>query len=194
MMNWKKPRNSAMHYILLNKPYGVLCQFTDPQGRPTLKDYVDIKGVYSVGRLDYDSEGLLLLTDDARLNHLLSEPKFKQPKTYWAQVEGVPDVEAIKKLATGIVIEGKKTLPAKVRCLPDDLKLWERSAPIRFRKSVPTAWLEITIHEGRNRQVRKMMAAVGHSCLRLVRVAIGSLKLGQLQPGQYELISKPSLK
>jgi len=183
-----------MHYILLNKPYGVLCQFTDPQGRPTLKDYVDIKGVYSVGRLDHDSEGLLLLTDDARLNHLYSEPKFKQPKTYWAQVEGDPDNEVIKKLAAGIVIGGKRTLPAKVRRLADDLRIWERSTPIRFRKSIPTAWLEITIHEGRNRQVRKMTAAVGHPCLRLVRVSIGPLKLGKLHPGQYAEIAKPPLK
>jgi 23S rRNA pseudouridine2457 synthase len=183
-----------MHYILLNKPYGVLCQFTDPQGRPTLKDYIDIKGVYSVGRLDSDSEGLLLLTDDAHLNHLYSEPKFKQPKTYWVQVEGLPDDKAIKQLETGVVIEGKQTLPAKVRRMPDDLKIWERPKPIRFRKNIPTAWLEITIHEGRNRQVRKMTAAVGHPCLRLIRVAIGSLKLGNLQPGQYEEISEPSLK
>jgi 23S rRNA pseudouridine2457 synthase len=183
-----------MHYILLNKPYGVLCQFTDLQGRPTLKDYIDIKGVYSVGRLDYDSEGLLLLTDDTRLNHLFSEPKFKQPKTYWAQVEGVPDDEAIKKLTTGVVIGGKKTLPAKVRRLPDEPEIWERSVPIRFRRNIPTAWLEITICEGRNRQVRKMTAAVGLPCLRLIRVAIGSLKLGNLQPGEYELIAKPPLK
>lgn len=183
-----------MHYILLNKPYGVLCQFTDPQGRPTLKDYIDIKGVYSVGRLDSDSEGLLLLTDDAHLNHSYSEPKFKQPKTYWAQVEGEPDPGAIKKLEAGVVIEGKRTLPAKIRRLPEEPKIWERSKPIRFRKNIPTAWLEITIHEGRNRQVRKMTAAVGHPCLRLIRVAIGPLKLGGLQPGQYEEISKPSLK
>ena len=183
-----------MHYILLNKPYGVLCQFTDPQGRPTLKDYVDIKGVYSVGRLDYDSEGLLLLTDDAHLNHLYSEPKFKQPKTYWVQVEGEPSEEALKKLADGIVIGGQRTLPAKVKRLPDDLKIWERAVPIRFRKNIPTAWLEITICEGRNRQVRKMTAAAGYPCLRLVRVAIGSLKLGQLRPGEYELIGKPPLK
>jgi 23S rRNA pseudouridine2457 synthase len=183
-----------MRYILLNKPYGVLCQFTDPQGRPTLKDYIDIKGVYSVGRLDYDSEGLLLLTDDARLNHQLSEPKFKQPKTYWAQVEGVPEAEAIKQLAAGVVIGGRRTLPAKVRRLPDELKVWERSTPIRYRKNIPTAWLEITISEGRNRQVRKMTAAAGHPCLRLIRVAIGPLKLGKLQPGQHELIAKPPLK
>jgi 23S rRNA pseudouridine2457 synthase len=183
-----------MRYILFNKPYGVLCQFTDPQGRPTLKDYIDIPGVYSVGRLDHDSEGLLLLTDDARLNHLLSEPKFKQPKTYWAQVEGIPDEKAVRQLAAGVVIGGRRTLPAKVRRLPDDLKVWERSAPIRFRKNIPTAWLEITINEGRNRQVRKMTAAVGHPCLRLIRVAIGPLKLGELQPGQSVEIAKPPLK
>jgi 23S rRNA pseudouridine2457 synthase len=183
-----------MHYILLNKPYGVLCQFTDPQGRPTLKDYIDIKDVYAVGRLDYDSEGLLLLTDDARLNHQLSEPKFKQPKTYWAQVEGSPDDKALLKLEKGVFIGGRKTLSAKVRRLPDELKVWERLKPIRYRKSIPTAWLEITIGEGMNRQVRKMTAAVGHPCLRLIRVAIGPLKLGDLRPGQYKLIAKPSLK
>ncbi len=183
----------ANKYLIFNKPYGVLCQFTDTQGRPTLKDYIAIPNVYSVGRLDFDSEGLLLLTDDARLNHQLSEPKFKQPKTYWAQVEGVPDDQALKILAQGVVIGGKKTLPAKVRRLPDDLKVWERSKPIRFRKSVPTAWLEITITEGMNRQVRKMTATAGHPCLRLIRVAIGPLKLGDLQPGQYREIARPAL-
>ncbi len=182
-----------MRYILFNKPYGVLCQFTDQQGRPTLKDYIHVPGVYSVGRLDFDSEGLLLLTDDARLKHRLSEPKFKQPKTYWAQVEGVPDDPALEKLARGVVIGGRKTLPAKVRRLPDELEVWERSKPIRFRKTVPTAWLELTIVEGMNRQVRKMTAAVGHPCLRLIRVAIGPLKLGDLRPGQSLEIPRPAL-
>ncbi|MDD5593136.1 MAG: pseudouridine synthase [Candidatus Margulisbacteria bacterium] len=184
---------STFRYIIFNKPYGVLCQFTDPQGHPTLKDYIDIPGVYSVGRLDYDSEGLLFLTDDSRLNHLLSEPKFKQPKTYWAQVEGKPDRTALIKLEKGVTIAGRQTLPAKVRLLPDEPKVWARTKPIRFRKNVPTAWLEIVICEGMNRQVRKMTAAVGHPCLRLVRVAIGPLKLGGLKPGEYAFIDKPRL-
>ena len=183
----------ANKYLIFNKPYGVLCQFTDRQGRPTLKDYIPVPGVYSVGRLDFDSEGLLLLTDDARLNHRLSEPKFKQPKTYWAQVEGLPDEGALEKLRGGVVIGGKKTLPASVKRLPDGLKVWERGKPIRFRKNIPTSWLEITICEGMNRQVRKMTAAVGFPCLRLIRAAIGPLKLGELRPGQFREIARPAL-
>lgn len=186
-------RSLANKYLIFNKPYGVLCQFTDPQGRPTLKDFIPVPGVYSVGRLDFDSEGLLLLTDDARLKHKLGEPKFKQPKTYWTQVEGTPDDQALEKLAKGVVIGGKKTLPAKVRRLSGDLPAWDRGKPIRFRKSIPTSWLEITICEGMNRQVRKMTAAVGLPCLRLIRVAFGPLELGELQPGQFREIARPAL-
>jgi len=183
-----KPRHK---YILLNKPYGVLPQFTDKLGRPTLKDLVPFKGIYPVGRLDLDSEGLMLLTDDGRLNHYLSSPKNKQPKTYWAQVEGIPDENSLAPLRKGIAIEGKKTLPAKVKMIAEPQNLWPRPKPIRFRKNIPTAWLEITLHEGRNRQVRKMTAAVGFPCLRLIRIRIGPLGLGKLKPGEFRYIERP---
>jgi 23S rRNA pseudouridine2457 synthase len=179
-------------YILLNKPFGVLPQFTDKQGRPTLKDLIPFTNIYPVGRLDLDSEGLLLLTDDGELNHFLSSPKNKQPKTYWAQVEGIPDESALIKLRKGIVIEGKKTLPAGVKMIAEPKNLWPRSKPIRFRKNIPTAWLEITLHEGRNRQVRKMTAAAGLPCLRLIRTSIGPLELGNLKPGQFREIDLKS--
>lgn len=181
---------SRHKYILLNKPYGVLPQFTDKLGRPTLKDLVPIKDIYPVGRLDLDSEGLLLLTGDGALNHYLSSPKNKQPKTYWAQVEGVPDEYSLAALRKGIMIEGKRTLPAKVKSIDEPQNLWPRAKPIRFRKNIPTAWLEITLYEGRNRQVRKMTAAVGFPCLRLIRIGIGPLKLEGLKPGEYREIKK----
>lgn len=180
-------------YLIFNKPFEVLCQFTDSSGRQTLKDYIDVQGIYPVGRLDYDSEGLLFLTDDGKLNQQMSNPRYKVEKTYWAQVEGLPAKEAISNLGKGVVIEGKKTLPARVKQLPDNLLIWPRTKPIRFRRSVPTSWLEITIHEGRNRQVRKMTAAVGLPCLRLIRVKIGPIKLGNLKPGEFALIKKPHI-
>ncbi|MDD4179726.1 MAG: pseudouridine synthase [Candidatus Margulisbacteria bacterium] len=182
-----------MKYLLFNKPYGVLCQFTDQEGRPTLKDFIPVPNVYAVGRLDFDSEGLLLLTDDGALNHRLADPKYKQQKTYWVQVEGLPTEAALEKLRGGVLIQGKRTLPAQVRMLPDDQGLWPRPKPIRFRKSIPTSWLEIKIQEGRNHQVKKMTAAAGLPCLRLVRVGIGPLKLGNLQPGEYAFIKRPLL-
>lgn len=182
-----KPRYK---YILLNKPFGVLPQFTDKLGRPTLKDLVPFKNVYPVGRLDLDSEGLLLLTDDGDLNHHLSSPNNKQPKTYWAQVEGNPDENALYRLTHGITIEGRETLPAEVKIIDEPKTLWPRIKPIRFRQNIPTSWLEITIREGRNRQVRKMTAAVGLPCLRLIRISIGSLELGNLLPGEYREIVK----
>lgn len=185
---------SNYKYILLNKPFGVLPQFTDKLGRPNLKDLIPIKNIYPVGRLDLDSEGLMLLTDDAQLNHYLSSPKNKQPKTYWAQVEGIPDENSLAPLRTGIIIEGKKTLPAKVKSILAPQNLWPRPKPIRFRKNIPTAWLEITLHEGRNRQIRKMTAAVGFPCLRLIRISIGSSQIGNLKPGQFLEIEKPSDK
>lgn len=172
-------------YILFNKPYGVLCQFTDAGGRPTLADYVTIPGVYAAGRLDMDSEGLLLLTNDGELIHRLSDPQHKIPKTYLVQVERVPDAAALAQLRQGVEIEGQRTLPAHVELLSTSPDLWARSTPIRFRKSVPTAWLRITLVEGRNRQVRRMTAAVGHPTLRLVRVAIGPFVLGDLRPGTW---------
>jgi 23S rRNA pseudouridine2457 synthase len=171
--------------IVFNKPYGVLPCFTDPEGRPTLADYIDLPGVYAAGRLDLDSEGLLLLTADGTLAHHITDPQHKLPKVYLAQVERIPSEEALEQLRKGVVLNGKKTRPAEVRLLPDDPQLPDRPLPIRFRKNVPTAWVEITLCEGLNRQVRRMTAAVGHPTLRLVRVAIGPIVLGDLSPGQW---------
>lgn len=162
----------------------MLTQFTDRQGRATLKDYVDVPGVYPAGRLDRDSEGLLLLTNDGRLQARIADPRHRMPKTYWAQVEGEPTVEQIAQLAAGPQLKDGPTLPATVQAIPAP-ELWTRDPPVRFRKHIPTAWLEITLHEGRNRQVRRMTAAVGLPTLRLVRMAIGPWHLGSLQPGQW---------
>lgn len=174
-------------YLLFHKPYGVLCQFTDRSGTPrrTLAEFISLPGVYSAGRLDQDSEGLLLLTDDGPLAHRLTDPAYAHPRTYWVQVERVPDARAIAQLERGVVIEGTRTRPAKARLLPEEPSLAPRDPPIRFRKTVPTAWLELTLTEGRNRQVRKMTASVGHPTLRLVRVAIGALRLEDLAPGKW---------
>lgn len=177
-------------YVLFNKPYGVLPQFTDKHGRPTLKDFIPIPNIYAVGRLDLDSEGLLLLTDDGKFNQTISSPKNKQPKTYWVQVEGVPDEKSIKALQEGLIIQGQKTLPAIAKIIPEPTNLWPRIKPIRFRKSIPTSWLTITIYEGRNRQVRKMTAAARLPCLRLIRISIGPYKLGELKPGEFREVEK----
>ncbi|GAB3867902.1 pseudouridine synthase [Hymenobacter segetis] len=174
-----------MRYILLNKPYEVLTQFTDEHGRATLKDFVPVPDVYPVGRLDFDSEGLLLLTDDKQLQHRLSDPKFKVPKTYWAQVEGTVSEAALQQLRRGVQIKEGLTAPGEATALPEPAHLWPRNPPIRYRTSIPTSWLEIQISQGMNRQVRKMCAAVGLPCLRLVRAAIGPLGLGELQPGEW---------
>jgi 23S rRNA pseudouridine2457 synthase len=175
-------------YILFNKPYGVVSQFSGE--RSTLKDFIEVKGVYPVGRLDHDSEGLLLLTNDGRLQHRLTDPRFEHPRTYWVQVERVPDEQALRQLAKGITIQRHRTLPARVRLLSQEPDLPPRDPPIRFRKSVPTAWIELTLTEGRNRQVRRMTAAVGHPTLRLVRVAIGDLRLEGLQPGEWRDLTR----
>jgi 23S rRNA pseudouridine2457 synthase len=170
-------------YIMFSKPFGVLSQFSG--GRKSLADYVPVKGVYPVGRLDHDSEGLMLLTNDGAFQHRLTDPKFQHPRTYWVQVEGIPEKPALDRLAAGVVIQGERTRPAKALLLVEAPALPPRDPPVRFRKSVPTAWLELTLTEGRNRQVRRMTAAVGHPTLRLVRVAIGSLRLEGLQPGEW---------
>jgi 23S rRNA pseudouridine2457 synthase len=171
--------------IAFNKPYGVLPNFTDPDGRKTLADYIDLPGVYAAGRLDLDSEGLLLLTSDGRVAHFITDPQHKLEKVYLVQVERVPNEEILERLRGGVVLNGKKTKPAEARLLPDDPQLPDRPVPIRFRKSVPTAWLEITLREGMNRQVRRMTAAVGHPTLRLVRVAVGPIVLKGIQLGKW---------
>jgi len=176
---------SRSHTIAFHKPYGVLPCFTDPEGRPTLADYIDIPGVYAAGRLDMDSEGLMLLTSDGTLSHRITDPQHKLPKVYLVQVERVPDEQALRQLRQGVVLSGTKTRPAEVRLLDEPPALPERPVPIRFRKTVPTCWIEMTIREGMNRQVRRMTAAVGHPALRLVRVAIGPVSLGNLAPGVW---------
>lgn len=175
--------------IAFNKPYGVLPCFTDPEGRSTLGDYIKAAGVYAAGRLDLDSEGLMILTSDGALAHRITDPKHKLPKVYLAQVERIPNQAALDKLRKGIVLSGKRTKPAEVRLLSEEPTLPDRPVPIRFRRNVPVAWIEITLHEGMNRQVRRMTAAVGHPTLRLVRVAIGPMSLGDLQPGHWRKLS-----
>lgn len=170
--------------IALNKPFDVLCQFTDPDGRATLADYVRIPGVYPAGRLDRDSEGLLLLSDDGPLIARIAAPDHALGKTYWAQVEGVPTDTALKRLALGVVLNDGPTLPAQARRLDGEpAGLWPRTPPIRYRAQIPTTWIELVLREGRNRQVRRMTAAVGHPTLRLIRARIGSIGLDGLAPG-----------
>lgn len=183
-------------YLLFYKPYGVLTQFSHPQGSsaPTLKDYIPIPAVYPLGRLDRDSEGLLLLTDDGSLQHRLSHPRFGHPRTYWVQVERVPDQAALNSLRQGIKIQTYWTRPTQVKILLTAPPLPPRDPPIRFRKAVPTTWLAITLTEGRNRQVRRMTAAVGFPTLRLVRVAIAHLQLQGLEPGQWRDLTPLELR
>ncbi len=171
--------------IKLFKPFDVLTQFTDESGRATLKAFVPIPGLYPIGRLDRDSEGLLLLTDDGRLSHRLTDPRYEHPKTYLVQVEGVPTPEAIAALRRGVALKDGPTKPAEVELLPEDPDLPDRPVPIRFRKNLPTSWIRLVIREGRNRQVRRMTAAVGCPTLRLVRVAVGPVALGDLKPGEW---------
>ena len=175
--------------IALNKPYGVLCQFTDADGRRTLADFVTQKDVYPAGRLDHDSEGLLLLTDDGRLAHQLTDPKHKQPKTYLVQVDGQVTDDAVAALRRGVTLNDGPTLPAGVEHAAEPAWLWPRDPPVRFRKLIPTSWLRITLREGRNRQVRRMTAAVGFPTLRLIRERIGPHALDGLPPGTTRVIT-----
>jgi 23S rRNA pseudouridine2457 synthase len=170
--------------ILFNKPYLVLCQFTDPAGRRTLADYISLPGVYAAGRLDYDSEGLVVLTDSGKLQHSISDPQNKLPKTYWVQVEGLPTEPALMKLENGVTLKDGPTRPARIVPIPEP-EIWPRNPSIRYRKNIPTSWWEITITEGRKRQLRRMTAAIGYPTLRLVRVTVGEWKLGTLEPGEW---------
>jgi 23S rRNA pseudouridine2457 synthase len=176
--------------ILLNKPFNVLCQFTDPDGRANLSDYLDIPRVYAAGRLDYDSEGLVLLTDSGPVQHRIADPRAKLPKTYWVQVEGVPSAEALRQLSEGVTLRDGVTRPALVS-LMEAPEIWPRNPPIRERRLIPTAWLSVTLTEGKNRQVRRMTAAVGLPTLRLIRHSIGPWQLESLAPGQWREAGVP---
>ena len=174
--------------ILFNKPFDVLCQFTDEQGRATLADYIKEKNVYAAGRLDRDSEGLLILTDDGKLQNKITDPKHKLEKTYLAQVEGEATQEAIRQLQKGVKLKDGMTRPAKARIIDEPEWLWPRTPPIRERKNIPTTWIELKISEGKNRQVRRMTAAVGFPTLRLIRVSVGEWRLDALQSGEFRAI------
>ncbi|MEI6560353.1 MAG: rRNA large subunit pseudouridine synthase E [Rhodospirillaceae bacterium] len=180
--------------ILFNKPFNVLSQFTDAEhGRATLAPYIPVPGVVAAGRLDRDSEGLLVLTDDGALQARIADPRHKRPKVYWAQVEGVPTAEALERLRRGVVLNDGPTRPAQARVIAEPAALWPREPPIRFRAAIPTAWLELTLCEGRNRQVRRMTAAVGMPTLRLIRYAVGAWRLDGLAPGAWrEVAGQPA--
>ncbi len=170
--------------ILFNKPYGVICQFTPEAGHKSLKDFIQLPGFYPAGRLDTDSEGLVLLTNDGKLQNRISNPEHKLPKTYWVQIEGVPDETALNKLRRGMALRHFKTMPAQVRPMDEPENLWPRTPPIRFRKNISASWIELTLTEGKNRQVRRMTAAVSFPTLRLIRHAIGPYSLHGLAPGE----------
>jgi len=178
-------RVNSSRTLAFNKPYGVLSCFTDPEGRPTLAGFIPIPGVYAAGRLDVDSEGLLLLTSEGALAHRITDPEQKLPKVYWVQVERIPKPDSLQRLQEGVLLGGQRTRPAKAVILAEPPSVPPRPVPIRYRKTVPTAWISLTISEGLNRQIRRMTAAVGHPALRLIRVEIGPIKLGDLQPGKW---------
>jgi len=173
--------------IILNKPFNVLCQFTDKEGRKTLSDFIKIKNVYAAGRLDFDSEGLVLLTNDGKLQNLISDPAHKLHKTYWVQVEGIPSEESLTQIRKGILLKDGLTKPAKVKLIAEP-KIWERTPPIRERKNISTSWIELKITEGKNRQVRRTTAAIGHPTLRLIRFSIGAWSIKNLESGEYKVI------
>ncbi|HET7922629.1 MAG TPA: pseudouridine synthase [Gammaproteobacteria bacterium] len=177
-----------MTTLLFNKPYGVICQFSKNGGHPTLADFITMQDVYPAGRLDTDSEGLLILTDDGRLQSRISHPRHKLPKTYLAQVERVPVESALGRLRSGIELNDGTALPVAARLIPEPAALWSRDPPIRFRRHIPTAWLELVLREGRNRQVRRMTAAIGHPTLRLIRWQIGDWTLAGLKPGAWRVL------
>ena len=177
--------------VLFNKPFGVLCRFGREHGHQSLADWIDQPGVYPAGRLDRDSEGLVVLTADGRLAHRITHPQRKLDKTYWVQVEGAPADDALAALRAGVDLKVGRTRPARVRAIDAPASLWPRDPPIRCRRNVPTQWLEITLSEGRNRQVRRMTAAVGHPTLRLVRIAVGPWSLGALRPGEWRRATVP---
>jgi 23S rRNA pseudouridine2457 synthase len=178
--------------IAFNKPYGVMCKFRPEPGRRTLADFIDVPRVHPAGRLDTDSEGLLLLTDDGPLQARIAEPRHKLPKVYWAQVEGVPDDSALRTLRSGVDLGEFVTRPAEARLIAEPAGLWPRDPPIRFRAKIPTSWLELTLREGRNRQVRRMTARVGHPTLRLIRASIGHVVLHGIEPGRWREIPASS--
>jgi len=179
---------SSIKLLLFNKPFKVLCQFSDDRNRDNLSNYINIKDIYSAGRLDFDSEGLLVITNSGRLRDRITHPKHKLLKKYWVQVDGIPTTQAINTLCNGIALKDGKTLPALVKLIPEP-KLWPRNPPIRYRANIPTQWLEIGLREGRNRQIRRMTAAIGYPTLRLVRVSIGPWQLDELQPGESKTVS-----